>query len=311
MEPTIHVVVSCSNSKTLPVPPEVQFRNIRKDPPNRSFAAWSQALDELDVQRIPAWQLYKGDHWAVTKDIMALGSTRTVRVWVCSAGYGLIDSSQEIKPYAATFSSSQPDSIAKGSAQLREWWEQQVRWRPQGNSGPRSFEEAMTLYPKDRWLVTLSPPYLQAVHLDLSHGRLQLESPGQLSVLSTGTSRLNGLSDALLPADERLQTLLSGAKLSLNVRIARWLLREVQDFNHQALEGFILENLSRLERPQRPERAVMSDDEIVQFVRTQLLECSKFSHTALLRLLRLQGKACEQSRFARLFRQVRNEAQSA
>ena len=52
------------------------------------------------------------------------------------------------------------------------------------------------------------------------------------------------------------------------------------------------------------DREPVTDDEARQFIREQLHVDPKLKHTPLLRKLRDGGRACEQSRFARLYREV-------
>jgi hypothetical protein len=55
------------------------------------------------------------------------------------------------------------------------------------------------------------------------------------------------------------------------------------------------------------ERKRTTDDEVLEFIRRALAENPKSGHTKLLRALRADGRACEQSRFRRLFREVKGQ----
>lgn len=50
--------------------------------------------------------------------------------------------------------------------------------------------------------------------------------------------------------------------------------------------------------------AIMSDDEVRAFIRSKLAVDRSLRHTRLLRTLREGGRACEQGRFRRLFKEV-------
>ena len=295
----MHLVVSCTNSKTLDVPDLLRFRNVGSSRPAGRLEGWREAVDSCDAQERSAWGLYKGDHWHVVRDLASSG--RKVRVWVCSAGYGLVEASDLLKPYAATFTAGHPDSVASDAGGLRKWWSGLSDWRPRGIGGPRSFSQAFAEFSNDRWLVVLSPAYMAAVSEDLTQARGHLKDADLLSIVSSAQTNLNGLSTSLLRVDERFQTMLQGAKLSLNVRVARWIIREAKDLDHQALSDLFLKTLASLTKPPRFERSPMDDAQVVDFIKSQLSVTTKPSATGLLRVFRGQGLACEQSRFSKLY----------
>ncbi len=309
LKPTVHVIVSCTNSKTLSVPDALRYRTFAERGPKQGFRAWSAALDCHPAASTPAWNLYKGDHWHVVRDFGSVG--QPVRVWVCSAGYGLVQASDLLKPYAATFSPGHEDSISSDASSLRDWWSDLSAWRPSGSNGPRSFVDAFAQNPSDRWMVVLSAPYLTAVRDDLSRGLGQLELPENLTIVSSQPRGLNGLSKALLPVDERFQSLVTGAKLSLNVRVARWLLQEAKDFDYETLRDLASAALSSLPRPIRHDRQLLTDDQVTQFIKKQLEGSERASASGFLRKLRAEGLACEQSRFSKLFATAVREVQNA
>jgi hypothetical protein len=58
-------------------------------------------------------------------------------------------------------------------------------------------------------------------------------------------------------------------------------------------------------RPLPPARPACTDAEVVKFIRSELRHVARPSPTSLLRQLRDErGRACEQKRFSRLYRQV-------
>jgi len=55
---------------------------------------------------VPAEALYGGDHWSVVRELATndLFGYRDIRIWVCSAGYGLIPLGSRIHPYSGIYS---------------------------------------------------------------------------------------------------------------------------------------------------------------------------------------------------------------
>src|SRR5439155_924306 len=78
-------------------------------------------------EAVPALDLYGGEHWQVARSLPAHGveGGREVKLWVSSAGYGLVPAEAPLRPYAATFSSAQADSVLRPGAPMSDltvWW---------------------------------------------------------------------------------------------------------------------------------------------------------------------------------------------
>src|SRR5581483_11722789 len=104
-------------------------------------AGWLKLLRRGTAGTVPAAELYLGDHWAVVRE---LATRPGVRVWVCSAGYGLVSVESPLRPYSATFAAGEPDSVCVGAedvtATRRAWWRALAGWDGPGPAGPRSLE---------------------------------------------------------------------------------------------------------------------------------------------------------------------------
>jgi hypothetical protein len=221
-------------------------------------------------------------------------------MWVLSAGYGLINASAKIRPYAATLSAGQADSVASKDAR-RHWWRLLAQWAGPDEGAPRSLEQLAKRDPDATVLAALSPPYLDACSEDLSAATVALRRSVQMSVICTGASR-SVLSDLRLPGDARLQHELGGTRQALNVRVLAYLLREHRGpLTRDAASATLERLLGRQPAVVRYDRRQRSDAEVVNFIRTRLRRDPSLSHSQLLRQFRDAGNACEQSRFASLF----------
>jgi len=102
-----------------------------------------------------------------------------------------------------------------------------------------------------------------------------------------------------------MQPEVGGVRRSLNVRLASKIVSEARDV--PTLDG-LKRKLRRLlaKQPDLPvyNRKPMSDDEVRKFILKGIRRHKKASHTPMLRELRDAGYACEQKRFAGLFREV-------
>ncbi len=133
MEP-LDIVVACTDRKSASAHPLAQVRNL---PPRQdgslNLAEWRRRLDDAVANRRPARQLYQGETWSASLELeKAAGRARgldNVRLWVLSAGYGLVPADMRLTPYAATFASASPDFVggraagAEGTEHAQAWWE--------------------------------------------------------------------------------------------------------------------------------------------------------------------------------------------
>ncbi len=315
----INVIVTCTKRKTLAVPKQLKFRCIRKAPIETKADLWCDRLIASRAETLPARQLYSGDHWSIARS-MENASTNlgpSVRLRIASAGYGLVTMDTPLKPYSATFSSSHPDSIAKKTISddrasiYRHWWEVMSRADNLQTGKPRTIAEIAADSPNAPLLVIASENYLLAIQHDLQTALSQLNSSDLLSIFSAGCKSLNGLADHLLPYDARMQHAVGGALRSLNMRVAQMALADCR--RSLATFSALRQMLSRISRQQpelrKFERQPMTDTEVRRYIARELKRNSDVCHTPLLRKLRDGGQACEQKRFAKIFREVREREQ--
>lgn len=301
--PSAHIVVTCSNRKLRPVPGDLRMQRIRQRSVERRFDAWIDRLTTSEAPAVPADQLYGGEHWQIARTLgqRAAHGGHPARVWVCSAGYGLVPLTAPLRPYAATFAFGQADSVAATTPSARDWWDRHTSWAGPGASPtPRSLTALAAHAPRAALLLVMSGPYLRACGQDILAAADQLRHPDQLSVISAGSSVPRELREFVLPADGRLQGVLGGSMQALNVRIAAHLLETHRaPLQRTALADSVSVLSEGRSRPAPLHRTPLSDEQVRAFITEHWTE--KTTHTRLLRQLRDSGLACEQQRFARLF----------
>jgi hypothetical protein len=300
--PVVHVVVTCSNRKRVPVPPSLSARTLPDVPVCERANEWIRRLSNSGAPLISVLDLYGGEHWSVVRSLpsVATGARTPVDLWILSAGYGLIPADAKVRPYAATFSSGHADTVGANGSR-RQWWQLLTRWAGLEPGAPRSLDELAKQNPTASIVIAVSPPYLDACSDDVTVAAGVLRRPEQLSVICTGASRTT-LPDHMLPGDARLQYVLGGTRQALNVRVLAHLLREHRGpFTRDAASDALDRLLSRQPALVHQDRRRCSDAEVAIFIRTRLRTDPSLSHSRLLRDFRDDGYACEQSRFAALF----------
>jgi len=297
------------------IPQALRFRRYaRSSNGSRPIDAWRRALQTHDVDTVPAAGLYAGAFWSVVGELPAIARGRGIAasLLIASAGYGLVSSEAELKPYSATFSPG-PDSVvadppnsdsrARG---FKNWWQQLSLWKgPRGHQGPRSLEQIANQRPGTSILVIASPVYVRAIADDLLGAAQALRHPESLVIVSSVVGFPDELAEHLVPSVARLQSRLGGTLGSLHARTARHLLKEASlPLDAHVLRATFERIASRAKPLKANSREHRSDSQVRAFIRSQLKDGSR-SCTALLRLYRDSGFRCEQKRFRNLFAEAR------
>jgi hypothetical protein len=149
-------------------------------------------------------------------------------------------------------------------------------------------------------LLAVSRPYLAAVAEDLA----AVASPERWTIISAGGGDLVpvNLRERLVPTDGSLRSAVGGTVNAINVRLANRILATLP------VDGCLHCHACRVAEDLREEASHtsvrlqgrrLSDSEVTAFARKNAIGVS-----ASLRRLRDEGLSCEQSRFARIYREV-------
>jgi hypothetical protein len=298
---SVHVIVTCANRKTLPVPSALRLGNLPNLATEPSVREWTARLvGPSSAPLIAAQDLYAGEHWMIARGLPARACHDRARLWVCSAGYGLIPAEAHIRPYAAAFS-GRPDRVPGGTDGARQWWHALSSWAGPAPGEPRSIRSLAAADPSASFLLALSASYLDACRDDIAAAAREVTDPDMFMVISAGARLPGGAGAAAVPADARLQGFLGGTRQALNARIAGYLLSAGIGSRAEATQ-----RMTRLLAEQSPliryERKKLSDREVTEMIACRLVQAPKLSASRLLREFRDAGYACEQQRFAGLYR---------
>lgn len=312
---TIHLIVTCTKRKTQTPQPRWMLRSVPKSPLASRVGEWIERLKSDEAPPCVVRELYSGDHWSIAKELdgATMRKRGKVCLWVASAGYGLLSLDDHILPYSATFAVQHPDSVVAQrdgltpSESQRRWWQSLAAWSGPTPGRPRSIAAVAAQWPRSPLIVAASETYLHALRDDLWQARQQLADPKWLSVISAGARTLEGMAEHLVPCDARLESLVGGARRSLNVRLARHAIRETGDgpLTLPVLRERFAAWLAQAPRVKTYDRKPLSDDQVQSFIRKALRREPELRGTPLLRRLRDQGLACEYTRFMTLFHSVR------
>lgn len=272
--------------------------------------SWLSQLAKLEIEATyTANDLYCGDGWSsIRSAVMHVQKRDSVKLWIASAGYGLINSTDLVVPYSATFSTGQEDSVSQGQdpAGNQKWWEGLAKHKSKSSYSVASIADVARVFPNTPLLVGVSPPYLNALLPDLLAAAKVLSDPELLIIVSAGTKKAVGLTDHLLPCDARLEHRLGGARASLNARIVAYIIKkfDADDLRMPILKKHFENILKRAPEHRTYDRKKISEKQVETFIRKSLRKHPSASFSVLLRMLRDSGVACEYKRFRELFRAI-------
>ncbi|WP_206057672.1 MULTISPECIES: hypothetical protein [Nocardiopsis] len=258
---------------------------------DQRVAIWNERLAQASGQTSLS-NLYKGEQWAQSRALTGAAARAgwTPKLWVASAGLGLQPVSEQAPPYGATFSSGHVDSVASTNADRRIWWDHLQRRR--GAANLRELGEQGPV------LLVLSESYSRILQAELRElGRL-----GGDVLLLGGDREVPGIHR--VPSNRALRHALGGTLTSLNARMA------ISWVGHCSPGGPLTAPdtvaawgkwAAESEKQETYDRRPMTDEEVRAFILTAVRANPNCSKTKLLRLLREEGMACEQKRFATLY----------
>jgi hypothetical protein len=309
----LNLVVTCTSRKRISPERCRRIRTLKSKAITDRAERWIRTLSSASSNNpTQAERLYCGEHWSVVQSIPAVAARvgRRMRIWICSAGYGLISPSSQVQSYSATFSAYELDCVTGGvngtdrSRAAKEWWTRLSGWKGPGPDSVRTLSQIARRYPKDALVVVASPDYLLAVEDDLKDASKELSDQKLLMLISAGTRQLGALSKHLLPCDARLQRCLGGTRVSLNARIARRLIGSSSTgvIDIISAKRYLSALLHSQPALVRVSRAPSTNAQLKHFIKQEVAAGGKPSASTLLRRLRARGRACEQSRFVRIYR---------
>ncbi|PCC66748.1 hypothetical protein SAMN02745121_00522 [Nannocystis exedens] len=320
--PHLNIVATCTERKRGEISSDLRLREIPPSDASARAAKWWARLDAaMPLLREPASRVYAGEHWKLVQDLSKQVRQAGWRVdlWIASAGYGLLSERTPINPYSCTFSEGSPDQVSLGHREDRvgynqAWWSALGRLR-QSSEGPTTLRGLAEESPRANYLFLCSPDYAKAMREDLVQALGCLRHPERLTIITSGAGwEHTPLRDNVLVIDARTQSAWGGTMQGLHARTALNLLKQPgalqTHFSTADLRAQYETLVADTPKPEKHDRARMTDEDVVSFIRGELAKEPKAGWTGLLRTLRASGRACEQRRFRRLHSEIAEEIRS-
>ncbi|MET9289418.1 hypothetical protein [Nocardia beijingensis] len=291
------------------VPAQLMLGNIGDLQPRNRFDTWIHRLS-AEGPTTPAQDLYSGEHWNIARNLPALVGGHN-KLWICSAGYGLIRDQTNLQPYMATFTPGNRDSVGRSRVESVDWWRRLTDWPGPQSDQPRSFADLARRDPDATIIAILSNTYLYACAEDLRVAKELLRSKDRFVVMGANQA-VPELEDVVIPIPARLRSVVGGSLHALQVRAAAHLLPlAVADSGDLGLRSLRVVAQRAIDNspvdPSRRAPGVRMDDRAVREYIDRHRHVASVSATKLLRQLRESGFSCEQGRFKKLFHETMQE----
>ena len=226
----IHLITNCTKNKRNVISASTAMLSEIKE--TTCFSRVHEWLKHIDgcEKRVPALDLYVGEHWAVAKEEY----NRKRMLWILSAGWGVINAETPICPYDATFTKGDENSIFRSSKdedesvinQNREWWKTLHEKR----SSDLTLEKLFNEFSGDCFFIAASPHYLNVIEPEL----IELKEKGIVTsentfVITSGKGINEELKHLQYLVSEDFCSTLGGSRISLNIRLAKYLMEGCGD----------------------------------------------------------------------------------
>jgi hypothetical protein len=299
--PISAIVTLCSNRKRFKPTPESTPAALIPASQKQLAAQWLTIIGAASPAA-PATGLYGGRAFGLARD---LASNTGTKLFVISAGLGLVAETRTLPAYSITVAHGDADSVqgkVVGAFSPSVWFDDLL-------NGPYSVKwPAVFSGGSGKVLVALTKPYAEMVGPALA--RLPTSSLSRLRLFGAGLGSVLPieLRPYLLPYDARLDTIIPGTRSDFAQRALVHFVQGAStgDGDCAADALSVRAALSETKAPVQPARQAATDETLLALIRERLHPHASASR--LLRRLRDEDQmACEQSRFAKLFRQAQME----
>lgn len=315
------VIVGCTDRKSLPVSSDLKLRNL----PTRlsveeASLNWIDRYAEESKSNSPVQlrDLYQGEYWKVALSLGAQYDTL-----VASAGIGMHRLSDVGIGYTATFTRGVEDSVSRfsttSSSDPRQRWWASLHTK-KGPGWTTWMEECAPKRGRRTVLLAVSEGYQSALASDL----IEISNDWADVIVVSGSKPIELLKDKSsiqhIQVSQELRMVLGGSTPCVGVRFVGDFLESTTTWNGESAHVH-LEKLNRNYQKLSPEGKLpvinrtpfSNDQEVVNWIKATIKR-HRITHPTksnLLRILRDEGRACEQKRFGVLFEAAQGRPSTA
>ena len=306
----IALITTCTNRKRKKPKTALCASSLPKGNLQATLSKWENHLNS-DQFKVPAKDLYCGRGFS---EVLKTISKNNLELWVISAGVGLVSGSLQIPPYSLTVTPSNKDTIqAKISPKEQfhpaRWWSN-INIKLHGT--PTPIHDLIIEHTDTYFIISLSNTYLGLISEDLFLLQGEHRKRIRLTGLCSPESLPIPFKQLWMPYDYRFdgpQSPNSGTRADFHQRVTRHFIEEIFINNSLSSPQVHADTVSKILAPMSPpkktKRTSLSNEDIIKII-IDRWDDAKGSGSRMLKILRHEENvACEQGRFADLYRQIK------
>lgn len=285
----INIILTCSSNKKLEAPPFLSLKNYKKENVKKLSKSWMDNIINNSSSTLPAIKMYKGVYWEVVKKLY--NNPKVNKIWVISAGYGLINVNDNISSYNIGFKDKSLNSIKLNTLNpsknvFSEWWD---------NITNITQNKIFQLYdPNEIYIIYASYDYMKAIKNDIS----KIVSKPNIFIVSPDT-KIKQFKPYILYTPSNLRYILGGNKMTSSIKVVEYLVNNFDEFNHNKINNHFkcLLNQANIPPQIRAKRKKIGDEEMIKYIKEIGIN-SPF--TSIFNFIRDKGIAAGEARIIRL-----------
>ena len=299
-------IIGCTNRKRYQPVPYLCASTLPECALPEAVAIWTKRVTDAPTQAA-AGDLYSGRSFHEASIVFRRAD---IEGYIVSAGLGLVACDAAVPAYSLTWTGPAEDDVRlkiRGDWSPGMWWNR-INVARTAQTGIAALVEANS---DSLTVVALSETYARMVADDLASlgeadlGRLRIIGPRNAARLPAR------LRPYLMPFDSRLDGPafpIPGTRTDFAARAGRWFVEEIASTHPEGSADChataVSEALAQFSPPPQFSRSPRMDEEIADLILVNW-ERAEGKSSRMLRILRDNlGIACEQNRFARLFRET-------
>lgn len=296
----IQVIVTCAANKNVEVPKELQFGKLPTLSIKESVKEWVNRLKTTSVNLVPMINLYKGGYWNIVKNLHQ--NPKVDNIWVLSAGYGIINANQPVKPYAIALKDNSFDSIKlntlnQSKESYSKWWDEITYYRKS------NITKIFNQNPNDIFIVYASFEYMKAIYNDIKN---IIDKPNVLIV--SPDTKIKEFTPHILNTNLRLRSFLGGNKMTVSPLTVKHLIENIDNIGYTKKEvnDYFEKIISKQPSlpPMNPVRKKLSDKEFIKLIQEIGIEKPK---TFIIKEINNRGFASGVNRTTRILNELKKE----
>lgn len=304
------LITTCTNRKRIAPAPSLMASNLHKGNATDILQYWTTHLEKA-TNCTRAMDLYCGRGFTEVRQLI---NKNDIQVWVISAGTGLTPGDLEIPAYNLTILPTSNASIqqkikSKEEFTPSQWWNELNRSRC---GTPTPILDTVLNHSDTLFIISVSSAYVGLISNDLFLLKDQHLNRIRITGLNSPGIIPAEFQHLWMPYDDRFDGPHSpnpGTRADFPQRVSRHFIEEIYPQNPQASPSEhsrkVSEFLKPMPYPVRVQRETKSNEVIKSIIKLRWSEANG-SGAKMLRILRDEEKvACEQGRFAELFKQVK------